>query len=94
MPLTDDERKMLDQLLAKDKEPEPAANGSRNVDVYIDLSDEAAVDRAIGFGLLTRAEAKQLDEETPDPETDDETRRERAKRPPRKAGYFGKGDED
>lgn len=47
---------------APDDDGHSSRHEGRNVDIYIDLSDEAAVDRAIGLGLLTRAEADKLDD--------------------------------
>lgn len=89
--LTEAEQKALDELLAKKDAPEPSSsNGSRNVDVYIDLSDEVAVKRAIGFGLLTQAEAEEEQEE----EGKGKGKGKGEERPaPRRRGYF-KDDEE
>ena len=87
MPLTDEEKAQLDALIAKDKEPEPAGKSGPNVEVYVDLSDESAVERAIGFGLLTKADiARVEDDGKPDPE--DDTDDGKGKPAPRRRGYF------
>ena len=56
--LSEDEERQLAALLERQKAPERESPNGRtsHVDIYVDLSDEAAVDRAIGFGLLTRAD--------------------------------------
>jgi hypothetical protein len=58
--LTAEQQKQLDDLQALAEAPdEPGSNGrSEHIEVMIDLSDEAAVERGIGLGFLTRAEAK------------------------------------
>ena len=97
--LSEAEEKALEELLAKREAPEAPANGGRNVDIYVDLSDEAAVERAIGFGLLTPAEVKREsgkgdgDGDEGDGDGDEGGKGGKGeKRPaPRRRGYFESG---
>jgi hypothetical protein len=51
--LTTDEQAQLDALTEKANAPEDNGGGRmENVDVYIDLSDEAAVKRGLSLGFL------------------------------------------
>lgn len=71
--LSEEQEKTLAELMAlKDKPDEPEASRSRsdNLNFTIDLSDEAAVDRAISLGLITREEAEDLDPAADDPPAD------------------------
>jgi hypothetical protein len=92
MPLSAEEEKALQDLIAKRDAPEaPAANGP-NVEVYIDLSSEEAVERALSFGLLTRGD---LDDPR-NPKGDDGKPDDDDKTPPKpkpRRGYF-KDDDD
>lgn len=66
MPLSKEEQAQLEELERKRDEPEQRGNsGGRSevVNVTIDLSDEAAVNRAIEHGYLTRAEVEAMEEE-------------------------------
>ena len=79
--LSKEEADQLAALQAKadapdDPEPGASRHEGRNVDIYVDLSDESAVTRAIKLGLLTEAEA--APDPDPDPDPDPEpTRRPR-----------------
>lgn len=87
MPLTDEEAAELERLSKKRDEPDPPAGGrSENVDYYVDLSDEAAVERAIGFGLLTQKEADELGGDGGGGDGDDKS--DDKKPAPRRGGYF------
>lgn len=63
MKLSDEEQAQLDALTSKRDAPdEPAGGRSEQIAIHIDLSDEAAVQRAIDHGYLTRAEVKELED--------------------------------
>jgi hypothetical protein len=96
MPLTEEEQRTLDALQKKKDEP-TAQNGGRSehVDVYIDLSDEAAVKRGLDLGYL---KASDLDDDDSD---DDDGKKKPAKKKaagdddddddepaPKRRGYF------
>ena len=83
--LTPEKQAQLDALIAEQEAPEANGGGRmENVDVYIDLSDEAAVERAIRHGFLTRAEAEA--DPDPDPEADPDPDPDTG---PKRKGYFG-----
>lgn len=70
--LSDDEKRQLDELIAKRDAPDEGSRGP-NVNIHIDLSDKQAVDRAIAHGLLTRAEVDELkDDDAEDGDDGDE----------------------
>lgn len=60
--LTDDEQKLLEQLQAKVEAPdEPRGGGGRDLSIIVDLSDEAAVKRALRLGVLERGDLDEFD---------------------------------
>lgn len=71
--LSDEEQAQLDALQRKRDEPDPEPARGPAVNVHVDLSDDAAVERAIGLGLLTKAEVDELKDGEPgegEPEDD------------------------
>jgi hypothetical protein len=76
MPLTEDEKKTLEDLQRKAEEPEPAGpTGSRNehINLTIDLDNPDQVKRAVRAGYLPASyleedEAEEEDEGEPDSE--------------------------
>lgn len=80
-------QRLLDLLDEIDDDDEPSDDDDagpgrlENVNVTIDLSDEAAVERGIGLGLLTRAEAAGGDDDEPEDEEP----------PSRSSGFFKEG---
>jgi hypothetical protein len=73
--LSKEEQEAYDKLQARlDAPDDPPSSRSegRNVDVYIDLSDEAAVERALGLGLLTRQDVEEPPPDDGNPPPDDE----------------------
>lgn len=82
--LTEEEAAQLKALQEKAEAPDEPANGSgeggvsRVLNVTVDLGDEEQVERAIGFGFLSRPE---LEEEGDD--GDDEGEEE-----PQRRGFF------
>ena len=73
--------KLKEKLDAPDESPVSRSDG-RNVDIYIDLGDEAAVERALSFGLLTKAEVEKLkgEDDGDGEDGDDEGRKDEAPR--------------
>lgn len=81
MPLTDEEQAQLDALTKKKDEPDtPAATHSRveNINLTIDLSDEAQVKAAVRAGYLPASYLE--DDADPDPAADDGTEGDPPKR--------------
>lgn len=83
MELSDEESTTLDALLKKKSEPEPKTEGNgigRVVNVALDLSDDAQVEKAFRLGLLERP----ADED--DAAADDGA--EESDDAPRRGGFF------
>jgi len=80
VPLSDEERATLKELMRKDKEPAAPPVG-KSISVTVDLSDDAQVERAIQHGFLTRAEVAADRNGDEDGEDGDEA--------PKRKGYFG-----
>jgi hypothetical protein len=80
--LSDEEKAQLKALQDKSEAPDEPAAG-RMTNITIDLSDPAAVKRAVKLGLLN---AFTEDDEADDDEVDDDEPDEEPERP----GFFGK----
>lgn len=84
MPLSKDEEAALAELERKRDEPEPERKGpDHRLDFKIDLSDEAAVERALSLGLITRAEAEAAEDDLEDDDEDDDGGKPRPKAKPK-----------
>jgi hypothetical protein len=81
MGLSEEERRQLEALTKKSKEPD-APPVSKSIQARIDFGDPAQVEAAIEHGFLTRKEAKELKEEA---EKDGDEGDEK----PKRRGYFG-----
>ena len=93
MALTREEQETLDALTKKASEPESESSGRREtIDFYVDMSDEAAVERALRHRLLTPEEVEELSEEEEENGDGAKTVRRRrkteAEEPPARKGYF------
>jgi len=92
--LTDEEQQALDKLIEKQNAPEAPAGGARNVDILIDLGDEAAVERGISLGLLTPADVERHGGGDDDDDGDGKGKKKPPKddpdggAPPQRRGYF------
>jgi hypothetical protein len=105
MPLTEEEQKQLDALQRKAEEPDaPSSNRQDVVNITVDLSDEAAVKRALGLGLLRLSDVEgdddDDDQDNDDDDDDDQDdggkgkgggrrRKPKPETPPKRGGYFG-----
>lgn len=84
MALSDEESKQLETLLKKKEEPEPSNGGGssrvENINLTIDLNDDAQVRRAVRAGYLPESYLDPEDDDPggePDPEEDPPKRRTR-----------------
>jgi hypothetical protein len=91
--LSEEDQAAFDKLKARMEEPdEPASNSSQITNLHIDLSDEDAVKRAQGLGLL--GQFKDLlngdDDDTDDTDdTEDKKAKGKTDRAPKRQGFFG-----
>lgn len=85
--LTEEQARQLAELEALRDAPEdaPAARGE-NLNITIDLSDEAAVGRALKLGLLKASDLDDGDEDKDDDKDDDG--KPAKDRTPKRRGYF------
>jgi hypothetical protein len=64
--LTADEEQLLEQLSKKRDAPDEPAGSGRNVNITIDLSDGAAVKRALSLGLIDKGDLAEFDDDADD----------------------------
>lgn len=81
MGLTEQEKRTLEALNKKAKEPDPAPVG-KSVNITIDPKDKASVDFAIQHGFLTAPEVEE-------PPEGDDGDGEEGEETPKRRGYFG-----
>jgi hypothetical protein len=104
VPLTEEEQKQLDALQRKAEEPDPPSSNRQDVvNITVDLSDEAAVKRALGLGLLRQSDVDGDDDDDQDDGDDDDDdqdddgkrkgsgsrRKPKPETPPKRGAYFG-----
>jgi len=104
VPLTEEEQKTLAELQRKAEEPDPTSSNRQDVlTITVDLSDEAAVKRALGLGLLRQSDLGDDDDDDDQDDGDDDDddqddggkgkgssrRKPKPETPPRRGGYFG-----
>lgn len=95
--LTEEQQKMFEELQAKlDAPDEPASNNSQVTNLHIDLSDEDAVRRAQGLGLLGQFKDLLNGDGDGDGDgtdgtdgTDGEKGKGKTDRAPKRNGFFG-----
>lgn len=61
--LTPDEEQLLEQLTKKREAPDEQTGSGRNVNITIDLSDGAAVKRALSLGLIDKGDLAEFDDD-------------------------------
>lgn len=71
MPLTDEQKRQLAELEAlRDAPPESSSRGGE-VNVFVDLSDPAAVKRALRLGVIERGDLDEFDNDAGDDDGDE-----------------------
>lgn len=63
--LTDDEKRMLEELQRKAEAPDDDGRGGHDLSIIVDLSDEQAVRRALKLGVLTRGDLDEFEDAKP-----------------------------